>query len=231
MIHSHPLFSMIIIAIAVRPVVIILHELGHVIIARIFARQQVVVYLGSHGNQESSANVDIRWLKIWFTGNPFLWQRGLCIPTVPITNVDHRISYFLAGPVLPVAVSAIVADAAVFLHFGELARFFAFVFFGVAVLDMIMNLIPYRDRIATYNNEPVFTDGYSLRLAFLQKKYPVEFFTAINQNSKHQYNDAARNFERALRRMPADKTIKRNLEACYRKVIESRAEMVPGRAS
>lgn len=224
MIHSHPLFSMIIIAIAIRPVVIMLHELGHVIVARLFARQQVAVYLGSYGNQENSANVKIRWLTIWFTGNPFLWQRGLCAPSVPITKVDHRISYLLAGPILPVAVSAIVLDAAVFFE-GESARFFALVFFGVSVLDMIMNLIPYGNPIARYNNEPVFTDGYSLRLAFLQKKYPIEFFTAINQYSKHQYNDAAMNFERALRKMPGNSIIRKNLEASHRKVIENRAEV------
>lgn len=200
-----------------------LHELGHIMIARLFARQQVIIYLGSYGNQESSANINIGWLKIWFTGNPFLWQRALCIPTVPITSVDYRISYFLAGPVLPVAVSAIVADAAVFLPFGELARFFALVFFGTSVLDLIISLIPYRNPIANYNGEPVFTDGYSLRLAFLQRKYPVEFFTAISQYSKNQYNDAARNFERALRRMPGNKIINKNLEACRRKIMDQKA--------
>lgn len=221
MIHSHPLFSMIIIAIAVRPVVIILHELGHAIVARIFARQQVVIYLGSYGNQESSANINIGWLKVWFTANPFLWQRGLCVPSAPITSVDYRISYFLAGPILPFAIAAIFADAAVFLPFSEYAKFWAMGFFGTAVLDMIINLIPYRNPIASYNNEPIYTDGYCLRLAFLQKKYPVEFFTAISQYSKHQYNDAARNFERALRRMPGNKIINKNLEDCRRKMIEA----------
>jgi hypothetical protein len=225
MIHSHPLFSMIIIAIATRPVVIVLHELGHVIAARLFARQQVAIYLGSYGNQESSANITVRWLTIWFTSNPFLWQRGLCVPSVPITKVNHRISYLLAAPILPVAIAAIVADAAFVFHFGEYARFISFVFFGVAILDMIVNLIPYGNPIAHHNGEGVFTDGYLLRLAFLQKKYPVEFFTAISQYSKHQYNDAARNFERALRRMPGNKIIRRNLEASHRKIIESRAEV------
>jgi hypothetical protein len=205
--------------------VIVLHELGHVLVARLFARQQVAIYLGTYGNQESSANITIGWLTIWFTSNPFLWQRGLCTPSVPITKVDHRISYLLAGPIMPVALSAIVADAAVFLPFGEYARFIALVFFGVSVLDLIVNLIPYGNPIAHYNAEPIFTDGYSLRLALLQKRYPVEFFTGINQYSKHQYNDAARNFERALRRMPGDRIIRKNLEASHRKIIENRAEV------
>jgi hypothetical protein len=94
----------------------------------------------------------------------------------------------------------------------------ALVFFGVSVIDMIINLIPFRRPIAEYETTPVFTDGYSLRLVLLQKKYPLEFFTAISQYSKHQYADAAQNFERALRRMPGNEVINKNLEECYRKL-------------
>lgn len=217
-IQSHPLISMIIIGLAVRPFVVVLHEFGHALIATFFARQKVVIFLGSYGNRERSANVTIGLWEIWFTGNPFLWQCGMCVPTFPITHVNYRTSFILAGPILPVAVGAIMADAAVFFHFGEYTTFVMLVFFGVAVVDMVINLIPYRGAIATYDNTPVFTDGYALRLVLLQKKYPLEFFTAISQFSKHQYSDAARNFERALRRMPGNKTINRNLEECYRKL-------------
>src|ERR1041385_9467868 len=105
---------MIIIGVAVRPVVVLLHELGHALFATIIARQKIVIFLGSYGDKERSANVNFGVLEIWFTGNPFLWQYGLCVPSFPITRADQRISYFLAGPILPLAVSAIVADAAVF---------------------------------------------------------------------------------------------------------------------
>jgi hypothetical protein len=114
-----------------------------------------------------------------------------------------------------------MADAAVFFHFGEYTTFVIFVFFGVSIADMIINFIPYRRQLAEYGNTPVFTDGYSLQLVLLQKKYPLEFFTAISQYSKHQYADAARNFERALRRMPGNKVIDKNLKACYRYLAEN----------
>ena len=210
---------MIIIGLAVRPLVIVLHEVGHALVATFFARQKVVIFLGSYGNRERSANVTIGLWEIWFTGNPFLWQCGMCIPSFPITHVNYRTSYFLAGPVVPVALAAIMADAAVFFHFGEYTTFVIMVFFAVAVVDMIFNLIPRSTPLATYDNSPVFSDGYSLRLVLLQKKYPLEFFTAINQYSKQQYTDAARNFERALRRMPGNKIINKNLEACYREGV------------
>lgn len=209
---------MILIGLAVRPVVIVLHEIGHALIATFFARQKVVIFLGSYGNRERSANIRVGWWEIWFTGNPFLWQFGMCTPSFPITHVNYRRAYVLAGPVLPVAVSAILADAAVFFHFGNYITFTILVFFGVAVLDMIYNLIPWPNPVATCDNIPVYTDGYSLRLVHLQKKYPLEFFTAISQYSKQQYSDAARNFERALRRMPGNKVINKNLQECYRKL-------------
>jgi hypothetical protein len=223
---------MIIISVAVRPVVVLLHQLGHAVAARIIARQKVTIFLGSYGNKERSANVTFgnpqqgtTGREIWFTGNPFLWQCGLCVPSVPITRVDHRISYILAGPVLPVAISAILADAAVFLHFNEYVRFFSLVFLAVSAIDMVIDMIPYANAIAFYQNTPVFMDGYSLKLAWLQKKYPTEFFVGINQYSKKEYDDAARNFEKAARRMPGNKEIDSILKECYR-LIALRSNLV-----
>lgn len=210
---------MIIVGLAIRPLVVVLHQVGHAVIATLFAPQKkIVLFLGSYGNREASANVILGSWEIWFTSNPFLWQTGLCVPSFPITHVNYRMSYILAGPVLPVAISAILADAAIFFHFSEYKTFVILVFFGVSLIDMIFNLIPLRRPIATYDGVPVYTDGYSLRLVLLQKKYPLEFFQAISQYSRHQYADAARNFERALRRMPGNKTINKNLQACYRKL-------------
>jgi hypothetical protein len=216
---------MIIIGVALRPIVVLLHELGHALVATIIAHQKIMIFLGSYGDKERSANVRIGRLEIWFTGNPFLWQHGLTVSSAPITRPDQRISYFLAGPVFPLAVSLIITDAAVFLHFNEYVRFFSFVFLGVSVLDLIINLVPYGNALAFYKNAPVFTDGYSLKLAWLQKKFPTEFFVGINQYSKEQYSDAARNFERAARRMPGNKEIDKNLKECYR-LIALRSNLV-----
>ena len=216
---------MIIIGVAVRPIVILLHHLGHAVVAKIVARQKIVIFLGSYGDKERSANVTIGSFEFWFTGNPFLWQLGLCAPTVPITRADQRISYFLAGPIFPLAVSAVVADAAVFLHFNEYVRFFSLVFLGVSALDFIINLVPYASPIGFYQNKPVFMDGYSVKLAWLQKKYPTEFFVGINQYSKKEYDNAARNFEKAARRMPGNKEIDKNLKECYR-LIALRTNLV-----
>ncbi|HEX8061283.1 MAG TPA: hypothetical protein VF473_10130, partial [Cyclobacteriaceae bacterium] len=116
----------------------------------------------------------------------------------------------------PLAVSAILADAAVFLHFNEYVQFISLLLFGVAILDLFINLIPYNNPLSFYKNTPVYTDGYSLKLARLQKKYPAEFFVGINQYSKNEYADAARNFEKAARRMPGNKVISKNLKECYR---------------
>jgi len=92
-------------------------------------------------------------------------------------------------------------------------------------LDLLINLFPYGNAIGFYNNAPVFMDGYSLKLALLQKKYPTEFFIGINQYSKNEYADAARNFEKAARRMPGNKVIDKNLKECYR-LIALRSNLV-----
>lgn len=211
---------MIIIGLAVRPIIVVLHQTGHALVATFFAKEKVVIYLGSYGNRERSANVNFGSWEIWFTGNPFLWQLGLCVPSFPITHVNYRRAYSLAGPILPVAITAILSDAAIFFHFGEYKTFVILVMFAVALLDMIINLIPYPQPIAMLDNTPVYTDGYSLRLVSLQKKYPLEFFTAISQYSKQEYGEAARNFERVLRRMPGNKIILGYLQECGRRIAE-----------
>jgi hypothetical protein len=216
LIHSHPFLSIIIIGLAVRPLVVLMHELGHAIVARLIAKQKVSIFLGSHGNKESSAKISIGSLDIWFTANPFLWQCGLCNPSVPITRVDKRTSYILAGPILPVAISAIIADAAIFFEFNEYIRFISFVLLGISLIDLAFNLIPYSNPIAWSNQRPIYLDGYLLRLSMLQKKYPTEFFIGVNEYQKAEYADAALHFEKAARKMPGNKIIDRNLKECHR---------------
>src|SRR4051812_42563886 len=141
---------MVIIGLAIRPIVVLLHQAGHALVATLFAHQKIEIFLGSYGNKDASASITIRSWKIWFTGNPFLWQSGLCVPSFPITNAKFRASYFLAGPIVPVAISAIMVDAAIFFHPGDYTKFVVLVFFAVSVLDLIINLIPWPNPIATY---------------------------------------------------------------------------------
>lgn len=200
LIQSHPWISIILIGLAVRPVVVLLHLLGHAIVATRVTQQKTAIYLGSYGDQEKSAKITIGLLDIWFTVSPFLWQSGLCVPTDKmIMKFDQKLSYILAGPFVPVLISGVMLLASAVANFNEYFLFVMAVFFGVSVLDLFVNFIP-RDR-------PVFSDGYSLKLLLTQKEYPSEFFVGIDKFSKHEYAAAAKQFEKAAKKMPAKKNI------------------------
>jgi hypothetical protein len=208
LIQSHPWISIILIGLAVRPVVVLLHLLGHAVVAIMTTRQKTAIYLGSYGDQEKSAKVNIGLLEIWFTVSPFLWQAGLCVPTDKIMmKFDQKLSYTLAGPLLPVVVSGVVLLGCAVTGFGEYTLFIMMIFFGLSVLDLFINFVPTSRPLAIINNRPLFNDGYSLKLLLTQKEYPAEFFVGIDEFSKHEYAAAAKHFEKAAKKMPKKKNI------------------------
>lgn len=191
---------MIIIGLAIRPLVVVTHLLSHALTAIAITNQRTTIYLGSYGDQEKSAKIRIGLLDIWFTVIPVLWQHGVCIPTDKVSmKFDQKLSYILAGPMMPVAISGIILLIAAVVGFNEYLVFVLTILFGVSVLDLFINFIP-RDK-------PSFTDGYSLKLLLTRKKYPTEFFVAIDEFSRHDYIAAAKHFEKAARKMPDRKNI------------------------
>lgn len=208
MIQSHPWISIILIGLAVRPVVVLLHLLGHAIVAIATTHQKTTIYLGSYGDQEKSAKVTIGLLEIWFTVSPFLWQTGLCVPTDKIMmKFDQKLSYTLTGPLLPVVITGLLLLACAVTGVGEYTVFILLITFVLSVFDLLVNFIPLSRPLAILNDRPLFNDGYSLKLLLTQKEYPTEFFVGIDEFSKHEYAAAAKHFEKAAKKMPKKKNI------------------------
>jgi len=215
-IQSHPWISLVLIGFAMRPVVILLHLLGHAITAIAVTNQKTTIYLGSYGDQQKSAKINIGLLEVWFTVIPVLWQSGLCVPTDKIMmKFDQKLSYTLAGPLLPVVVSGILLLSSAVFGSGEYTVLVMMSFFGAALLDLFINFMPVSTPLAVLENRPMFNDGYTLKLLLTQKEYPTEFFVGIEAFSKHEYISAAKHFEKAARLKPQSKNILRNLAASY----------------
>lgn len=208
---------MILIGFALRPVVILLHVLGHAWAAIAFTNQKARIFLGSHGDKSRSADFTIGNIEVWFTVIPLLWQRGLCIPSRKPEKIDHQIEYTLAGPLLPFTIATLALLIVWILDVGEYSKITSYTFFAVTVIDLVVNLIPQSQSIANIEGTPYFNDGYTLQLLLLRKQYPIEYFTAINQFNKHEYAAAARNLEKALRVMPQTEIVYRNLITSYQR--------------
>jgi hypothetical protein len=200
-----------------RPLVILLHLLGHALTAISITGQKATIYLGSYGDPQKSGKMTIGKLDIWFTVIPLLWQSGLCVPTDKILmKFDQKLSYTLAGPLLPVGVSGVLLLASAVSGFGEYTVLVMMGFFGAAILDLFINFTPISTPIAVIENRPLFNDGYTLKLLLTQKEYPTEFFVGIEEFSKQEYASAAKHFEKAARMMPQKKAILHNLLESYK---------------
>lgn len=215
MLFTHPWIAGFILAVTLRPIIVILHVWAHAIVAAHYSSKKVTVFLGSHGDRDRSASFSLGRFEVWLTVNPLLWQTGLCVYDDNGWRVDGKILYVLVGPVIPTLVAAAIWIIVSMLHLSEGWLFTSEVFVIVALFDVFVNFIPIERPLALVDRRLFYNDGYTLKLLFTQKKYPPEFFVGIHRFEHQEYLAAASYFEKAARLMPKRKTILRNLLASY----------------
>lgn len=88
-------FSLIIFT---RILTVVVHEMGHAIVGLILFRNDIEVYIGSHGNPEKGLHFKIGRMKVHFKYNPFLWSHGLCISGTREMSFWQGYIFTLAGP-------------------------------------------------------------------------------------------------------------------------------------
>lgn len=190
--------GLFILFITTRPFTILFHELGHAIPAALLTREKVRVYLGSYGEPDKSFRLRIGLLEVWCKYNPFAWKQGLCVPEAKNISLNRQIIYIFCGPLA----SSIVAFICCYLIFtfdghGSLKLFFV-TFAGSALLDLIINLIPFDNAVLLHNGERVYSDGRQLKKLFFHKTVPPEYTTAIECYHKEDFAQAAAIFEDIL---------------------------------
>lgn len=219
MLHTHPWIAGALLALALRPLVVLIHVWAHAWIAAYYSNEKISVFIGSHGDQDRSASVSVGRFEIWFTVNPLLWQTGLCVHDDTGWRINAKILYVLIGPIVPILVAVTTWIIASSLSWSEGWVFTTQMFVAVAVADVCVNLIPIERPLALVERKLFYNDGYTLKLLLTQKKYPPEFFVGIHRFERHEYLAAANYFEKAARLMPQRKNIARNLLASYTHAI------------
>jgi tetratricopeptide (TPR) repeat protein len=192
----------------VRPLTVLVHELGHAIPAILLTGKKVTVYIGSYGDPDKSLRLNSRLLEIYFRYNPFAWKLGLVNPSDQSVSVNKQIIYTLTGPVASL-LSAVVAfyylvsyDVHGFIHL------FLIVFMGSALLDFMVNILPDQNPIVLHNGSLVSNDGQSLKTLFLYKLSPREYRNAAELYDKGKYAEAAPIFEKLSSEMKDENVLR-----------------------
>lgn len=181
--------------IVTRPITVLLHELGHTVTAILLTRNTVSIYVGSYGDPNGCFHFCLGNLELWLKHNPLKWQFGVCVPKAKEVSIEEQIVYTLAGPLTSFIIAFAACSIALMLDFHGLLKLFLIVFFGSAVFDLIINLIPNKTPIKLYDGRVTFNDGYQLRKLFHSKKRASEFERAALLYEQKEYEKAALCFE------------------------------------
>jgi len=188
----------VILILIARPLTVLCHELGHAIPAILLTKEKVTIYIGSYGDPKKSIRYKLKLLEIYFRYNPFSWKLGLCVPSAKAVSINRQIIYTVTGPIT----SLIIATAACYIAFTYdmhgLLKLFLVLFFGSALLDLIVNLIPRNKPIKLYSGTITYNDGYKLKQLFYYKKFPNQYSKAIELYNQQKFLDAAMLFEKML---------------------------------
>jgi Flp pilus assembly protein TadD len=181
-----------------RPFTVIFHELGHAIPAILMTRQKVSIYIGSYGDPKKSLHFRIGLLEVWFRYNPFLWERGLCVPSSKQISINKQIIYTFTGPLASIVIAGIVSSFAFSNDIHDFLRIFLIIFIGSAIYDLFVNLTPSDTPVQLCNGDITYNDGYQLKQLFHYKKMPKAFQQGAELYDSQQYKEAAVLFNNIL---------------------------------
>lgn len=182
----------------VRPLTVLIHELGHAIPALLLTRKKVLVYVGSYGSSKQCLRLPLGVMDIYLHYIPFSWNKGVCIPGEKVISVNKQIIYTLTGPLASVMVAVIA------LYFRQNTEgysypgFFLILFLCSAVFDLFHNLIPSQNPIVLDNGTETFNDGKSLAILFRFRKLENDCKEAYPLYQSKKYKEAYALIKKAI---------------------------------
>ncbi len=197
----------------VRPITVLLHELGHALSWILVTRKNVTIYLGSYGDPDNSFKLRLGLLNIWFRANPIYWTKGLCAPSAS-TSINKQIFATFAGPLMSFIIALICFYFAFYFDIHGSIKFALAVFLGAAIVDLFENLSPKEEPVTPFSGKEVYNDGYQIRKLLYLKRYSKDIKKAAEFYNKKDFKNAVVIYKKMI-----DKGVKR--DEIYRMAISS----------
>ncbi|PZR22014.1 MAG: hypothetical protein DI539_06575 [Flavobacterium psychrophilum] len=179
------------------PLIIFLHELGHSLIALLFTKKEVQMFIGSYGKTDQNYRIKIGSLYIYIEKNVSDWRKGMCAHS-PHSKESLEILQIIAGPLLPFIVALLFLTTAV-LYLSENMIVSSVFFLLFSSFSMVYNLIPNKKATDLNNGELLYNDGQLLMNVLKHKKINAKYILAINIYNQQKYAEAIIMFDKFLK--------------------------------
>jgi tetratricopeptide (TPR) repeat protein len=169
-----------------RILIISLHEIGHALMAYLFTKNKITIYLGSYGKTTNNYKFQKGRVCCYIEYNIFRWKGGLCMREGEAMSYYQSIIYTAAGPLLPVFVALlyfIIAQNILSENFYAFAIFFLI----FSALSAIYNLIPKKAMINLLSGGRANNDGYTILTIVRNRKFHNQYKLAFDHFNKKNY--------------------------------------------
>jgi tetratricopeptide (TPR) repeat protein len=156
---------------SIRPVTVLLHEMGHAIPAFLFTRsEKIEVFVGSFGDMNNVLHFKLQKFRFYLKYNPLDWTHGLCRYDKPPKKNFFGYLITLSGPLASFTLAAGLLFTVVYFDLRGYIEFIALIFMASAVFDLWWNLTPSGKPIELYDGTITYNDGHSLVTKWRMRK-------------------------------------------------------------
>lgn len=158
----------------IRGFTVLLHELGHALMAIYLSKEKVTVYVGSFGERKDTRHLKLGLLECYFKKS-MAWDRGLCVPESKNFTLNSQIWYTLMGPVVTILCAVVFGILAYSTFIPNWIRVFSGLMSFISLTDALRALIPSKRPILMANDGITYNDGQILRNLLNHKRLNSKF--------------------------------------------------------
>ena len=189
----------VILFLAIRPITVFIHEMGHALPAALFTRsKQIDVYVGSFGDNDSSWHFGKGRFRFHFKYNPLDWTHGLCSYDEYPKKRWLRYVITLGGPFSSFILGLICIVPVFYFEMHGYLQFLTISFMSSATYDLWWNMNPSDEPIVLPDGAVTFNDGHRLREMWREsRKHPL-YKKGYELYRSKQHEEAAACFEELI---------------------------------
>ncbi|HMC97145.1 MAG TPA: tetratricopeptide repeat protein [Flavobacteriales bacterium] len=188
------------IILVVRPISVLVHELGHGLAALYVTTGKVTLYAGSYGDPRTSVHFTIGRLEFHLSYNMFLTGQGLCTVEDKGLSVRRQMFYVVMGPLASLFLGLAALDISLIPDFHGGAECLCFFLGLFGLLDFVVNIIPRRHPIKLHNGKVTHNDGQQLRILSRHRSMATVYSAAQEHYNAGRFAEAAPLFHTILRK-------------------------------
>jgi|GEM_PF-4525030 len=158
----------------IRGFTVLLHELGHALMAIYLSKEKVTVYVGSFGERKDTRHLKLGLLECYFKKS-MAWDRGLCVPESKNFTLNGQILYTVMGPVVTILCAVVFGILAYSTFIPNWIRVFSGLMSFITLTDALRSLIPSKQPILMANDGITYNDGQILRNLLNHKRLNSKF--------------------------------------------------------